>query len=194
VTKIGQSESGGLIRLQREGRLLPAGSYSDLVVREDLGWYVVSVAGLAAYDPTTGRVVGYEPHSGEYASNALEQQIKDIFAQLDRLLSLLAKSLDRRYVDRQIETEAGPYDISLANLCRVSFYLRGEEPKSFARADDAYRAEFARRGAGAYPARITTMGHRFPAEAALVEMDFELAVRKTTDEVKRTLAEWGIHA
>lgn len=192
VTKIGHSESGGLIRLQREGRLLPLGSYSDLVIREDLGWYVVSVAGLAAYDPTTDRVIGYEPHSGEYAPNALEQQIEDIFAQLDHLLSILAKALDRRYVNREIDQEAGQYDISLVNLCRVCFCLRGEEPKSFARADDAYRAEFARRGAGAYPTRITTMGHRSPAEAVLVEMEFELAVHKTSDEVKRTLDEWGI--
>lgn len=180
------------MRLQREGRLLPAGSYSDLVVREDAAWYVVSVAGIAAYDPTTGRVIGYEPHSGEYAPNALEQQLEDIFAQLDRLLGLLANRLGRRYVDRQIETEAGPYDISLANLCRVSFCLRDEETRTFARADEAYRCEFARRGIGVYPARITTMGHRFPAEGALVEMEFELAVRKTTDEIKQTLADWGI--
>ena len=186
------SESGGLIRLHREGRLLPVGSYSDLVVREDVGWYLVSVSGLAGWDSTTGRVVGYEPHSGEYAPNALELQIEDIFIQLDALLGLLAKTISRRYINRRVDSDSEPSDVSLANLCRVSIYLRGDRPKDFTRTDDAYRAEFARRGVGVYPARTTTMGHHLPLESALVEIDSEVAVRKTADEVKKTLAEWGI--
>ncbi|MFH1739077.1 MAG: hypothetical protein ABIH23_08720, partial [bacterium] len=180
------SESGGLIRLQREGRLLPVGSYSDLVMREDLEWYVVSVSGLAGWDSTTGRVAGYEPHSGEYAPNALELQIEDIFKQLDALLELVAKRIGRRYINRQVDSDSGTFDVSLANLWRVTMYLRGDRSKDFTRVDDAYRAEFARRGVGVYPARTTTMGHHLPLESALVEIDFQVAIPKTADEIERT--------
>ena len=169
----------GLIRFHREDRLLPVGSYSDLIVRDDLAWYVVNVSGLVPYDFTTGQVVGYESHNGEFAPNALELQILDIFKQLDHLFSLLSHKL-----------ECG--DISLGNLTRVRLLLRGDGPKDFTRADEAYRAQFAQREIGVYPARTATMGHRLPIEAALLEMECELAIRKSADEIKKTLLDWGI--
>lgn len=182
----------GLSYIQREGRLLPVGGYSDIVVREDLSWYVASIAGIAAYDATTKRVVGYEPASGRYAADALERQIENIFIQLDALLSLLAEKLGRRFVEQNVNKEAKPYDVSLANLTRVSLYLAGDGPHDFERADEAYREEFTRRHVGVYPTRITTLGHRFPAEGALVEMEFEAAVPKTPPEIQQTLASWSI--
>jgi enamine deaminase RidA (YjgF/YER057c/UK114 family) len=183
---------GGLIRLQREGRLFPVGTYSDLVIREELTAYVVYVSGIAACDPTTGIVAGYEAHSGEYATNALELQVADVFCQLDRHLTLLADNLNRRCVVEHVEDEAKEGDVSMLNLCKVVVCLRGDRPMDFRRFDDAYRAEFTRRGIGSYPCRTTTMGHHLPTESALVEMDFELWIPKVSEEIKKTLRDWGI--
>ncbi len=183
---------GGLVRLQREGRLFPVGTYSDLVIREELSAYMVSVSGMAACDPTTGIVTGYEEHSGVYAADALELQVADVLLQLDRHLTLLANRLRRRCVLEHVEDEAKEADVSMLNLCKAVVYLRGDRPTDFRRFDDAYRAEFARRGVGSYPCRTTSMGHHLPIESALVEMDFELAIPKNAEEIKKTLCDWGI--
>lgn len=151
-------------RLFADGRLLGAGVYSDAII-VDLGEvYRITFAGKAATDPVSGALAGYEDHNGEFAADALEQQVADIFRQLERLMEDAARETGK--------------PVTVADLTAALVFLREDYPKAFARFNDAYAAEFERRGVGHYPIRTTVMRVTLPAPAALVEIQFEAMVEK----------------
>ena len=144
------------------GRLGATAPYSSAVI-VDLGQVCqIKLAGIAAVDPVSHHVAGYDAHSGEFAPTALELQVADIFAQAADLLRAAADEIGR--------------PVTFADLTDALVYLRGDQPQDFARFNDAYLAEFARRGVAQYPARTTVMRTLLPEPNALVEIRFEAAV------------------
>ncbi|NLW49549.1 MAG: RidA family protein [Candidatus Brocadiaceae bacterium] len=155
---------GRIRRLFADGRLIGAGLYSDAIV-VDLGpVYRITFAGKAADDPASGAVIGYEDHNGRFAPDALERQVADVFRQLERLMEDVA---------REIGTP-----VTVADLTAALVFLREDYPRAFARFDDAYAAEFEKRGVADYPIRTTVMRTTLPQPAALVEIQFEAMVEK----------------
>jgi enamine deaminase RidA (YjgF/YER057c/UK114 family) len=151
-------------RLFADDRLLGAGVYSDAIV-VDLGEvYRVTFAGKAATDPVSGAVAGYEDHNGEFAPDALEQQVADVFRQLERLMASVSREVGK--------------SLTVADLTAALVFLREDYPRAFARFNDAYAREFERRGVGHYPIRTTVMKVTLPPPAALVEIQFEAMVEK----------------
>ena len=151
-------------RLFADGRLLGAGVYSDAIV-VDLGEvYRITFAGKAATDPASGLLAGYESHNGEFAPDALERQVADVFRQLERLMEDVGREIGKQ--------------VTVANLTAALVFLREDYPKAFARFNDAYAAEFEKRGIAEYPIRTTVMRVTLPEPAALVEIQFEAMVEK----------------
>lgn len=146
-------------RVCADGRIMGAGAYADaLAVRTGDAW-LVKFAGIAAVDPETRVVVGYEAHNGAYAPDALELQVADIFRQLERLMEAVAREIGRQ--------------LTLCHLTEATAYLRDRVPRTFERFNDAYIHEFGKRDIGEYPARTTVMDVTLPEPAALVEITFE---------------------
>ena len=151
-------------RIFSDGRLMGAGTYSDAVVTDMGSCYQVYFSGIAAVDPATRSVVGYEPHNGSFLPDALERQVEDIFSQLDRLIIAISKEIG--------------VDMTLEDLTRsMVFYLRGL-PLIFQRFNDAYISEFTKRKVALYPARTTVMKTTLPEPSALVEIQFEAVLSK----------------
>ena len=151
-------------RLFADGRLMGAGVYSDAII-VDLGEvYRVTFAGKAAADPASGAVVGYEDHNGEFAPDALERQVADVFRQLERLMEGVSREIGK--------------PVTVADLTGALVFLREDYPRAFRRFNDAYAAEFEKRGIGHYPIRTTVMKVTLPEPAALVEIQFEAMVEK----------------
>ncbi|OGV62749.1 MAG: hypothetical protein A3K19_10580 [Lentisphaerae bacterium RIFOXYB12_FULL_65_16] len=155
---------GVITRVFTDGRLMGAGVFSDAVIVDMGSCYAVQFSGMAAVDPATHAMAGYEPHNGAYLPDALERQVADIFDQLERLMTSVAARIGR--------------DMSLLDLTRALVFLREDYPKVFGRFNDAYIAEFARRGVGQYPARTTVLKVTLPEPNALVEIQFEAVVEK----------------
>ncbi|HEY3297456.1 MAG TPA: RidA family protein, partial [Armatimonadota bacterium] len=126
--------------------------------------YQVIFSGIAAVDPSTGTLAGYEPHNGAFTADALEKQIADIFSRLERLMASVSSRLD--------------IGLTLEHLTRAMVFLREDYPLVFRRFNDAYISEFAKRGVGVYPTRTTVMKTTLPDPNALVEIQFEAVVAK----------------
>jgi enamine deaminase RidA (YjgF/YER057c/UK114 family) len=151
-------------RIYADGRLMGAGVYSDVVI-VDMGTCIqVCFSGMAALDPATKSVAGYEPHNGSFASDALERQVAYIFEHLELLMT-------------SVQKETG-LSMTLEDITRSLVFLREDYPLVFQRFNDAYIAEFAKRSIGVYPARTTVMKVTLPEPNALVEIQFEAVVSK----------------
>jgi enamine deaminase RidA (YjgF/YER057c/UK114 family) len=151
-------------RLFADGRLLGAGVYSDAII-VDLGEvYRITFAGKAATDPASGALAGYEDHNGEYAPDALERQIADVFRQVERLMDAVGREIGK--------------GVTVADLTAALVFLREDYPRVFRRFNEAYAREFEKRGVGQYPIRTTVMRVTLPEPAALVEIQFEAMVEK----------------
>lgn len=145
-------------------QLIGTSAYSDAVI-VDLGIaYQIKFAGIAAFDPMTGDIVGYEAHNGSFVSDALELQVADIFSQLERLMLTASKELGK--------------SVEIQNLTAVLVFLREDYPLVFQRFNDAYIDEFKKREISDYPARTTIMNIVIPEPNALVEIQFEAVVDK----------------
>ena len=149
-------------RIYADGRLMGAGAFSDAVVMKLGDVYSIKFSGIAAVDPETKVVAGYESHNGAFAPDALELQVADIFRQLERLMEAVSREIDR--------------PVSCHHLTEARAFLREDYPLAFQRFDDAYVAEFKKRDVGEYPARTTVMKVTLPEPAALVEIAFEAMV------------------
>jgi len=153
-----------ITRVFADDRLTGAGVYSNAIV-VDLGEvYRITFAGIAAVDPATGAVAGYEGHNGEFAPDALEQQVADVFRQAERLMESISHKIAK--------------SVTLADLTGALAFLREDYPLAMRRFNDAYGAEFEKRGVGHYPVRTTVMKVTLPEPAALVEIQFEAVVEK----------------
>lgn len=151
-------------RVFADGRGPGQGVYTDAVAIDLGACWQVCLSGIAAVDPVTHTVVGYEPHNGAFLPNALELQVADIFAQAERLLDA-------------VSCETG-VPITLENLTRALVFLREDYPLIMSRFNDAYASEFASRGIGLYPARTTVLKVTLPEPNALVEIQFDAAAGK----------------
>jgi enamine deaminase RidA (YjgF/YER057c/UK114 family) len=154
-----------VFRVNGDGRGPGVGYFSDAVVIALDGAYLIQMSGMAAVDPVTKAVVGYEAHNGCFASDALERQVADIFRQLDRILGRTGADL-------------GCGAIGLDALTRSLVFLREDYPKVFQRFNDAYVDEFKKRGVGEYPSRTTVLKATLPEPNALVEIQFDVFVAK----------------
>jgi len=151
-------------RVFADSRLMGAGVYSDAVIVDLGSCWQVFFSGIAAVDPVTRAVAGYEPHNGTFLSDALERQVTDIFAQAERLMKVVSAEIGREF--------------TFENLTRSLVFLREDYPSAIRRFNDAYTSEFAKRGIGVYPARTTAMKTTLPEPNALVEIQFEAVVGK----------------
>ncbi len=158
-------------RVFADGRLAATAPYSAAVIVDMGGAYQIKLAGIAAVDPVTHRVAGYDSHSGEFAPGALERQVADIFAQAEALMRTVSDEIGR--------------PVTFADLTEALVYLRGDQPKAFARFNDAYVAEFTKRGIDRYPVRTTVMRALLPEPNALVEIRFEAAVAAPSRETSK---------
>ena len=156
-----------MARIQRvfaDDTLTGAGVYSDAVII-DLGQvYWIKFAGIAAVDPLSGTVAGYESHNGAFAPDALERQVADVFGQVERLMATISRKLG--------------LTVTLGDLTEALVFLREDYPRVFQRFNDAYVAEFEKRGVGDYPARTTVLKVSLPEPNALVEIRLEAVVEK----------------
>jgi len=151
-------------RIHADGGLTGSGVYSDAAV-VDLGEvYRITFAGLVAVDPVTGVVAGYETHNGEFARDALEKQVADVFRQLERLMEAASREIGR--------------PLGLGDLTEALVFLREDYPLVMQRFNECYAREFGKRGVGQYPVRTTVLKAIPPAPAALVEIRFEAVVAK----------------
>ena len=151
-------------RVYADGGLTGSGVYSDAIV-VDLGEvYRITFAGIAALDPVTGVVAGYESHNGTFARDALEQQVADVFRQLERLMEAVSREISR--------------PLGLGDLTEALVFLREDYPLVFQRFGESYAREFEKRRVGHYPVRTTVMKASPPASGALVEIRFEAVVGK----------------
>ncbi len=98
--------------------------YSDAIVIDLGGFYRVVFAGIAAVDPLTGIVVGYESHNGAFAPDALEKQVADVFRQLERLMETVSGETGR---------PAG-----LGDLTEALVFLKEDYPLVFQRFNECY--------------------------------------------------------
>jgi enamine deaminase RidA (YjgF/YER057c/UK114 family) len=153
-----------VIRLHADGRGPAVSPFSDVVLVDMGAVWMAQFAGIAAVDPVTGVVAGYETHNGAFHSDAMELQVADIFKQMDRLL-------------KQVEAAAG-VPMTVAGLTRALVILREDYPLAFARFNDAYIDQFRQRGCGVQPARTTMLRVTLPEPAALVEIQFDGVIRK----------------
>ena len=151
-------------RVDADGRLMGSGVFSDAVVVEAGDVRIVKLSGIAAVDPVSGAVAGYESHNGTFAPDALELQVADVFRQAERLLEA-------------VSAEAG-CRVGLEHLVEALVFLREDQPMAFGRFNDAYVAEFQKRGIGDYPARTTVLRASLPEPNALVEIRFEAVVER----------------
>ena len=150
-------------RIFADGRIMGAGLFSDAIVI-DLGPACqVKFSGIAAVDPDSKVVVGYESHNGAFAADALERQVADIFRQAERLMEAVSGELGRT--------------VTLSDLTEAIVFLREDYPLIFDRFNDAYVDEFRKRGIGQYPTRTTVMKVTLPEPNALVEIQFEAMVK-----------------
>ncbi len=150
-------------RIFADGRLT-GGTFSDALIVAMGEVCLVKFAGIAALDPTTGTVAGYEPHNGTFAPDALELQVADVFSQAERLMEAVSNELER--------------PLTFADLTEALVFLRGDYPLAFQRFNHAYAEEFEKRGVGQYPVRTTVMKVTLPEPSALVEIRFEAVVEK----------------
>lgn len=151
-------------RILADGRLPGTGVYTDAIA-VDLGvcWHVI-FSGIAAVDPTTRTVTGYEPHNGTFLPDALERQVAHIFSQVERLMESASNELST--------------GVTFEHLTKAMVFLREDFPRAVSRFNDAYTSEFARRGIGVYPTRTTVLKTTLPEPNALVEIQFEAVVGK----------------
>ncbi len=152
-------------RINADGRGPGVGYFSDAVVVPIGGSYLIQVSGMAAVDPVTKSVAGYESHNGSFAADALERQLADLFRQLDRLLE-------------RVGAEIG-CEVGVGSVTRSLVFLREDYPKVFQRFNDAYVGEYKKRGFGEYPARTTILKATLPEPNALVEIQFDAVARKS---------------
>lgn len=149
-------------RIFADDRLMGAGVFSDVIVI-DLGVvHQIKFSGIAAVDPASKTVVGYESHNGTFAHDALERQVADIFQQAERLMEAVSRELSQT--------------VTLSNLTETLVFLREDYPLIFNRFNDAYIDEFRKRGIGQYPIRTTVMKVTLPEPNALVEIQFTAMV------------------
>ncbi len=149
-------------RIFADDRIMGAGVFSDAIVI-DLGVACcIKFSGIAAVDPTSRIVVGYESHNGVFSADALEQQVADIFRQVERLMEPISRELDRT--------------VTVSDIIEALVFLREDYPLVFDRFNDAYIDEFRKRGIGRYPVRTTVMKATLPEPNALVEIQFAAMV------------------
>lgn len=151
-------------RIFSDGRLMGSGIFSDALIMDAGNYFHIYFSGMAAIDPESGNVAGYESHNGLFNAEALEMQVADIFVQLDRLCVAVSEEISK--------------PVSAADLIRAMVFLKEDHPMVFGRFNDAYTDEFKKRGIGDYPTRTTVMKTNLPAPSALVEIQFEAAVKK----------------
>ena len=159
-----RDNAGRVRRVYADGGLTGSGVYSDAVIVEFGMVYRITFSGIAAVDPVTGIVAGYESHTGEFAPDALERQVADVFRQLERLMEAVSREIGR--------------PLGLGDLTEALVFLREDYPRVFERFNECYAREFGSRGVGRYPARTTVMRASPPAPAALVEIRFEAMVER----------------
>lgn len=150
-------------RIFADDRLMGAGVFSDAIVIDLGAVYQIKFSGIAAVDPTTNTVVGYESHNGTFAPDALERQVADIFRQAERLMETVASELGRT--------------VGFLDLTEALVFLREDYPLIIQRFNDAYIDEFKKRGIREYPTRTTVMKAILPNPNALAEIRFEAVVK-----------------
>ena len=150
-------------RIFADDRLMGAGAFSDVIVINLGAVHHIKFSGIAAVDPVSKVVVGYESHNGAFAADALGRQVADIFRQAERLMESVSSELGRT--------------VTLSDLTEAIVFLREDYPLIFDRFNDAYVDEFRKRGIGQYPTRTTVMKVTLPEPNALVEIRFEAMVK-----------------
>lgn len=150
-------------RVFADNRLIGSGVYSDALVIELGTVYCIKFSGIAAVDSTTATVVGYEPHNGAFAPDALEQQVADIFRQAECLMQSISREIGK--------------PVTFLDMTEALVFLREDYPLVIKRFNDAYIDEFKKRGIGEYPTRTTAMKTVLPNPNALVEIRFEAMVK-----------------